>query len=97
MRKRRAVVVADATHADAASVGRFSALGAVRTVIVAPVMQSGRFLGVIEVVNALDGAPFTDEEGNALSYIAEQYAEFVATVGVVTDPERINAGAQSQR
>jgi hypothetical protein len=93
MRKRRAIVVADASHADAASVGRFAPLGVVRTVLVAPVMQAGRFLGVIEIVNALDGNPFTDDEGNALNYIAEQFAEFVATVGIVTDPDRINSAA----
>ena len=90
MRKRRALVVDDAAQSDATGIDRYVALGGVRSVIVAPVMQSGRFLGAIELMNPLDGKPFSESDGNALSYIAEQFAEFVATRGVVTDPERIS-------
>jgi putative methionine-R-sulfoxide reductase with GAF domain len=93
MHKRRSIVIGDASHPEVPPLGRYAAVGQVRSMIVAPVMQSGRFLGAIEIVNPLDGNPFTDDEGNALSYIAEQLAEFVANVGVVTDPERITAAA----
>jgi len=89
MRKRRPLVFADA--AQVASIARYVSLGGVQSLIVAPVMQSGRFLGAIELVNPVDGQPFTESEGNAVMYIADQLAEFVGARGVVTDPERIAA------
>jgi GAF domain-containing protein len=91
MRKQRAVVLADAAQSDAATLDRFVALGGARSLIVAPAVQSGRFLGAIELLNPLDGQPYTDAEGNALSYIAEQFAVFIASVGIVTDAERISS------
>ncbi|HZU84579.1 MAG TPA: GAF domain-containing protein [Polyangiaceae bacterium] len=93
MAKRQAVVVADASRTDANALERYSATGGVQSLVIAPVMQSGRFLGAIELLNPLDGQPFTEAEGNALNYIAEQFAEFVAARGVVTDPERIGPRA----
>jgi hypothetical protein len=90
MRKRRTVVLDKATS-EAQTIERYAAIGGVRSLMVAPVMQSGRFLGAIELVNPLDGQPFTEAEGNALAYIAEQFAEFVATRGIVIDPERLSA------
>jgi GAF domain-containing protein len=90
MRKRRALVITDvAQNDDARALDRYVAMGGARSVIVAPVMQAGRFLGAIELLNPLDGQPFTESDGNAVMYIAEQFAEFVAARGVVTDPERI--------
>lgn len=91
MRKRRAVVIADAASTDASTIQRYLDLGGVHSLIVAPVMEAGRFLGAIELANPLDGKPFTEPEGNALSYIAEQFAELVGSRGVVTDPEKIGA------
>ena len=91
MRKRRTVVVPDAAQGEAAGLARYSAIGGARSVMIAPVMLSGRFLGAIELVNPLDGSPWTEDDGNALSYIGEQYAEFVAARGIVTDPERITS------
>ncbi len=93
MRRRRALVVADAGQGDAASLERYAALGGAKSLIVVPVMQSGRFLGAIELLNPLDGQPYSEAEGNALMYIAEQFAEFVAARGIVTDPERISSRA----
>jgi GAF domain-containing protein len=90
MRKRGAVVLDKAT-AETQAIERYTAIGGMRSMMIAPVMQSGRFLGAIELVNPLDGQPFTEAEGNALAYIAEQFAEFVATRGIVIDPERISA------
>jgi hypothetical protein len=97
MRRRRAVVVADATETEAATNERYVLLGGARSLIVAPVMVAGRFLGAIELVNPIDGQPFTESDGNAMTYMAEQFAEFVAARGVVTDPERITAAAQEAR
>lgn len=93
MRKRRAVVVGDATdplRADAARLDRYNVLGGAQSVLIAPVLLHGRFLGAIELLNPLDGQPFNESEGNALTYIAEQFAEFISSHGVVTDAERIS-------
>jgi hypothetical protein len=95
MRNRRALVLADAAQSEAATVERYAALGGARSLIVAPVMQAGRFLGALELLNPLDGQPFTDAEGNALSYIAEQLAEFVGERGIVTDADRISRSIPS--
>jgi hypothetical protein len=90
MRARKAVVTSGDEGAMP-TIDRYQSLGGARSVIAAPVMQAGRFLGAIELLNPVDGQPFTEIEGNAVMYIAEQLAEFVATRGVVTDPERIGA------
>jgi GAF domain-containing protein len=91
MKKRQAVVIPDVGQSEAASIDRYVVLGGARSLMIAPVMLAGRFLGAIELLNPLDGQPFTEGEGNALTYIAEQFAEFVASRGVVTDPERIRS------
>src|SRR5579872_3301180 len=91
LRKRRAVVLAESDLGEAATVDRYAILGGARSLVVAPVMVAGRPLGAVELVNPLDGQPFTESDGNAVTYIAEQFAEFVSTRGIVTDPERISA------
>ena len=93
MQNRRALVVLDAHQGEAAGLARYSAVGGAKSIVVAPVMQSGRFLGAIELLNPLDDSPWTEDDGNALSYIAEQFAEFVGARGIVTDPERITSTA----
>ncbi len=91
MARRRAIVIPDATRGEAGALERFAVLGGARSLVVAPVMEHGRFLGAIELLNPSDGQPFTDAEGNALNYIAQQFAEFLASHGVITDPERISS------
>jgi hypothetical protein len=91
MGKRRAIVLADASRSGAAALDRYATLGGARSLIVAPVILSGRFLGAIELLNPVDGQPYTEAEGNAMTYIAEQFAEFVASHGIVTDPKRISS------
>ncbi len=91
MRHRNALVIPDAGQSEASALERYAAIGGARSLIVAPVLQHGRFLGAIEILNPLDGQPYTEPEGNALSYIAEQFAEYISSHGIVTDPERISA------
>lgn len=91
MRARRAVVVPDAARSDAAGLERYRAVGGPKSIIVAPVMWGGRALGAIELVNPLDDAPFREEEGHAMSYIAEQFAEFIGSHGLVVEKEKILA------
>jgi GAF domain-containing protein len=89
-RKRRALVVPNASEATAE---RYRQLGGARSLIVAPIMQAGRALGALEIINPLDGMPFTEDEGNAMTYIAEQFAEYLGSRGIVLDRDRINAAA----
>ena len=89
-RRRRAVVMA---NASAAGGDRYTQLNGARSLIVAPIMQAGRALGAMEIINPLDGMPFTEDEGNAITYIAEQYAEYLGSRGIVLDRERIAAAA----
>jgi hypothetical protein len=91
MRNRNALVIPDAAQSEAAALERYALLGGARSIIVAPVLQHGRFLGAVEILNPLDGQPYIEAEGNALSYIAEQFAEYISSHGIVTDPERISA------
>jgi hypothetical protein len=93
MRRRQTILIADAASSEAPSLQRFIDVGGVQSLIVAPVMQAGRFLGAIELANPLDGQPFTEMESGALQYIAEQFAVLVNNLGVVTDPEKIGARA----
>ena len=88
MRRRRAMIL---TGEDLEIHG--AVIGNARNAMLAPVMQVGRFLGAIELVDPEDAVPFTELDANALSYMAEQYAEFVGTRGVVVDPERISAAS----
>ena len=89
LRARRSIVVADASTGDASRAERFRTLGGARSAIITPVMWGGRALGAIELVNPLDGTPFREDEGNAMSYIAEQFAEFIGSHGLVVDPQKI--------
>ena len=82
MRKQRALVFADAKTAEAARArSRYKVFGGAASLVVAPVLLAGRFLGAFELLNPVDNVPFTDDDGHALTYIAEQFAEFVASAG----------------
>jgi hypothetical protein len=97
MRKRRALVVGDAASHDGAATTRYAPFGGAKHLMVAPVLYGGRFIGAIELVNTTDGSPFTEDEGNALSYIAEQYAEYVTQRGIILDADRISQRSGSAR
>lgn len=73
---------------DVASQPRWRMLGAVLANAVAvPVHMGGRYLGLIELADPADGGEFFENEVNALSYIAERFAEFLANRPIVLDPE----------
>jgi len=90
MRKRSAIVVPVVAKEPRAVDDRIRALGLeAKSLMVAPVEQSGRYLGLIELWNPVDGRAFTEGDGHALTYIGEQYAEFVAERGPLFDPETV--------
>jgi hypothetical protein len=92
-RLRRSLVVSTPMTSTAQ---RYQALGSIKSLIVAPIMQVGRALGALEIINPLDGQPFTDDEGNAMTYIAEQYAEYLGSRGIVLDRDRIQRAAATR-
>ena len=83
MRKRRAMLLTKEESAEHAA-----GIGGATHVLLAPVMQAGRFLGAIELADPSDDVPYTELDANAITYMAEQYAEFVAARGVLLDRER---------
>jgi hypothetical protein len=92
-RLHRSVVVADAKEDARLTGARWGLLNMdVRSVVVAPVEQGGRFLGLIELVNPRDGGVFSEGDGHGLTYLGEQFAEFLAARGLLLDPERIEKG-----
>ncbi len=86
MRRRRALVIAEATKSESVRTRtRYGAFGGARSLAAAPVALGGRFVGAIELLNPIDDVPFNDDDGHALSYIAEQLATFVGEHGIVLE------------
>ncbi|NUO52667.1 MAG: hypothetical protein HOV80_27790 [Polyangiaceae bacterium] len=60
-----------------------------QSVITTGVVASGRYLGLIEVADPIDGAPFTESDGHALTYIGQQFSEYLAQREIDLSSERI--------
>ena len=60
---------------------RFAFFGEIRSLLVAPVLDGGRFLAVIELVDPLDGSSFGEREVNALAYVTDHLTEYLAARG----------------
>lgn len=96
MRASRAVVVPDAPADPRVSADeRWKAIGvSPKSLLCAPVQAVGRSLGLVEVVNPLDGGRFSEDDGNALTYIGQQLAQFLDAREVIVDRERVMKDAQ---
>jgi GAF domain-containing protein len=69
---------------------RFHRLGVqVKSAMCGAVQHGGRYLGIIELMNPLGGEPFRVSEVNALDYICEQFADFVASRPIVLDEDAV--------
>ena len=87
-RRTSTVHLSDARREDRYRAEPWNKLGIeVREGLCGPVQQGGRYLGVIELANPAGGEPFSDSEINALDYICEQFADFIAKRPVVLDHE----------
>ena len=91
MKKKRALVVSavEGSAIDGADAPRYATTGTLKSSIFAPILQGNLRLGAIELINPLDEQPFTDDDANGMSYIADQFSEFLGSRGTVLDPERI--------
>jgi hypothetical protein len=58
-----------------------------RAILCGAARLGGRYLGMIELANPAGGEPFHDGEANALDYVCEQFAEFVASRPIVLDAD----------
>ena len=95
MRANRAIVTNDTDALTSKLDLRWSEVGAaLRSFVCAPVVAGGRTLGLIELADPSDGSTYEPADGNALTYIAKQYAEFLETHGILLDPDAILAAAE---
>ena len=89
MRRQRSSVYRPEQDSRFAS-GRWGKIGLpLGQILCGPVRQGGRYLGMIELANPAGGTPFHEAEINALDYICEQFADFVASRPVVLDADVI--------
>lgn len=90
MRASRTVNVTEAESDSEVGNGRWKAAGvAVGPLLLGPVKQGGRYLGLIELANPVGAKGFGDTEANALDYICEQFAEFLTNRPIVLDADVI--------
>ncbi|HEX4474120.1 MAG TPA: GAF domain-containing protein [Polyangiaceae bacterium] len=89
-RRGRTMRFADAQEEEGFRGGRWELLGVTANVTaVGPVHQGGRYLGLIELANPERGDPFYDTELNAIDYICQQFATFVASKPIVLEEDAI--------
>jgi hypothetical protein len=85
------LLLAEAQGHPLTSRGRWALLDCARSILCAPVQQGGRFLAAIEVANPVDGSPFSADDLNAMSYVAERFARFLAARGIVFSTDDVSA------
>jgi len=66
-------------------IARFADLSHIDSVIAAPVSIGPRWMGVIELVDPLEGDGFGSAEENGLAYVADRFAAYLSTRGVIVD------------
>jgi len=61
---------------------RHTFFGPPRSVLTAPAMVDGRYLGIIELIDPMQGGIFDERAENAISYVADRFAEFLSQHGI---------------
>ena len=84
MQKREPFAWGDLRKAPVSRLARFSELGAVRTVLVCPIVSGPRQLGAIELVDPFD-VRFRTNDIVCARRVTDGYASFLATNGLVVD------------
>jgi GAF domain-containing protein len=87
MARGKPLLLAEAHGHPLTSSGRWALIDCARAILCAPAQQDGRFLGAIEVANPLDDSAFTEDDVNAISYLAERFTTFLAARGIVLSDE----------
>jgi hypothetical protein len=83
MRGTEAAIVLEAGTDSRFTRGRWLLVEPKKSVLCAPVSVEGRYLGLIELADPEDGAEFTEDDRNGLTYVANAFARFLAGRGVV--------------
>jgi len=95
MKAKKAVMLDEPAELKAKLDLRWREVGtSVNSLACTPVIMGGRTLGLLELANPRDGGAFEAADGNALTYIAKQFAEFLDSHGVLLDPDAVLAAAE---
>lgn len=84
MQKNEPFAWGDLRKAPVSRLGRFAGLGAVRTVLVCPIVSGPRQLGAVELVDPFD-VRFRTNDIVSARRVTEGYASFLAAHGLVVD------------
>jgi hypothetical protein len=95
MKEDEAVLVLDPKDDPRLCRGRFKLIEPQRSLVSAPAVIEGRYLGLVEIVDPADGSEFTEDDRNALSYTASAFARFLDRRGIVLS-EAEDAAAPAQ-
>lgn len=89
MRSEEAMLVLDPASDPRLSRGRWRLAEPKKSVLCAPVAIEGRYLGLLEIADPIDGSEFTEDDRNVLTYIATAFAKYLDGRGIVLggDPE----------
>lgn len=85
MRGEEAILVVDPATDPRLSRGRWRLAEPQKSVLCAPVAVDGRYLGLLEIADPVDGSEFNEEDRNVLTYIATAFAKYLNGRGVVLD------------
>jgi hypothetical protein len=89
-RRARTLAFRNVDGEEAFRDGRWERLGVTPIIaLCGAVQQGGRYLGVIELANPKGGDAFHDSEINAVDYICEQFADFVASRPIILDDDAV--------
>ncbi len=91
--RAKAPAILSADKDSIPALARHSRIARPRSLVVAPLLYGTRVLGALEIVGPEGGEPFTQDEAQAIGYVAGQYAEFIASHGIVLDRAKILAHA----
>jgi GAF domain-containing protein len=97
LRAHRGVVIPDAVRDPRAVDARWKAMGVEpKSIVCAPVEAAGRTLGLIELVNPSGASRYGNSEGNALTFIGQQFAGFLAGQSVAIDRAKLLGSARKE-
>ena len=85
MSRREPFAWDDLRKAPVNRLARFADVGPVTRALVCPITYGPRWLGTLELVDPFDNAPFSSEDIQGARYVAERYATFVVSHGIITD------------
>lgn len=83
MRGDEAMLVLDPATDPRLSKGRWRLAEPKKSVLCAPVAVEGRYLGLLEIADPIDGSEFGEEDRNVFTYVANAFAKYLNTRGVV--------------